>query len=138
MTDFTGSGVAVAINFRKRIKRTAALMGTGLLALLFSNGAAADVASMGSSGFEIHRLAHIAAAPALVYAALIAPARWWDPQHTYSGQAENLTLDARAGGYSKDGFESLSKAVDNVLGQQLARLQRSAESRAADNARHGQ
>jgi uncharacterized protein YndB with AHSA1/START domain len=188
MTDFTA--------------RAAGLMGTGLLALLLSNGAAADVASVGSSGFEIRRQAHIAASAADVYGALITPARWWNSQHTYSGRAENLTLDAKAGGcwcesgadggsalhmwvvyvapgktlrlrgalgplqgmgvdgamtftlqsagggtdltltynvggYSKDGFETLSRAVDDVLGQQLASLQHLAESRAADNARHG-
>ncbi len=24
--------------------------------------------------------------------------RWWDPAHTFSGQAANLTIDPRAGG----------------------------------------
>lgn len=38
------------------------------------------------------------AAPNRVYAALTGPARWWDSSHTYSGNASNLSLDARAGG----------------------------------------
>lgn len=37
-------------------------------------------------------------APDRVYAALTGPARWWDSNHTYSGNASNLSLDARAGG----------------------------------------
>jgi uncharacterized protein YndB with AHSA1/START domain len=33
-----------------------------------------------------------------VWDALLQPARWWDPAHTYSGAAANLTLDPDAGG----------------------------------------
>jgi len=33
-----------------------------------------------------------------VYAALGRIDRWWNPEHTYSGQAANLSLDLRAGG----------------------------------------
>jgi hypothetical protein len=28
----------------------------------------------------------------------LAPAQWWNPEHTFSGNAANLALDARAGG----------------------------------------
>lgn len=38
------------------------------------------------------------ATPDKVYAAITGPARWWDSSHTYSGNASNLSLDARAGG----------------------------------------
>lgn len=38
------------------------------------------------------------AAPDRVYAAITGVARWWDSNHTYSGNASNLSLDARAGG----------------------------------------
>ena len=38
------------------------------------------------------------AAPDHVYAAITGVARWWDSNHTYSGNASNLSLDARAGG----------------------------------------
>jgi len=33
-----------------------------------------------------------------VYAALIEPARWWSSDHTFSGNAKNLHLEAKAGG----------------------------------------
>lgn len=33
-----------------------------------------------------------------VWQALLKPARWWDPIHSWSGDADNLTLDAQAGG----------------------------------------
>jgi uncharacterized protein YndB with AHSA1/START domain len=41
---------------------------------------------------------HIAASPDKVYAALIEPARWWSSDHTFSGDAKHLHLEARAGG----------------------------------------
>jgi uncharacterized protein YndB with AHSA1/START domain len=163
---------------------------------MFPNRTGADVAGAGSSGFEVREQVHIAAPAAAVYAALIAPNRWWDPKHTYSGDSARLSLDARAGGcwcealpdggsvqhmtvvfvapgkalrlhgalgplqamgaagsmtvsivpagtgsdlsliyavggYSKDGFETLSKAVDSVLSSQVARLQRLVETGSA-------
>jgi uncharacterized protein YndB with AHSA1/START domain len=162
--------------------------------------APAEVTAVGSEGFEVRQQIHVSASPAAVYAALITPARWWDSQHTYSGNAANLTLDAKAGGcwcerladggsvlhlivvyaapgkglrlrgalgplqamgvegamsfslkggnngtdltmtyavggYSKEGFDNLSKAVDGVLGEQVARLHRLIESGAPDSAR---
>jgi uncharacterized protein YndB with AHSA1/START domain len=165
-----------------------------------SREAAAEVTAVGSEGFEVREQVHVAAPPAAVYAALITPARWWDPQHTYSGNAASLTLDAKAGGcwcerladggsvlhlvvvyaapgkglrlrgalgplqamgvegamsfslkggnggtdltvtyavggYSREGFDKLSKAVDDVLVEQSARLQRLIETGAPDSAR---
>src|ERR1043165_1484717 len=44
-----------------------------------------------------HR-AETSASPAAVYAAFGQVSRWWSSQHTYSGKAENLSLDLRAGG----------------------------------------
>jgi uncharacterized protein YndB with AHSA1/START domain len=60
--------------------------------------AAAEVISAGQNGFEIRETVHVAAAPDKAYAALRQPARWWSSEHTFSGSAANLTLDARAGG----------------------------------------
>ncbi|MBS0418632.1 MAG: SRPBCC family protein [Proteobacteria bacterium] len=60
--------------------------------------ATAEVTSVGAAGFEIREQIHVSAAPDAVYGSLLSPKRWWDPQHTYSGNAQNLTLDAKAGG----------------------------------------
>lgn len=60
--------------------------------------AAAEVISAGQNGFEIRETVHVAAAPEKAYAVLLQPARWWSSEHTFSGSAANLTLDARAGG----------------------------------------
>ncbi len=58
----------------------------------------AGVNDAGAGGFSVTEKVHIAASPDKVYAALIAPARWWSPVHTFSKSAANLTLEARAGG----------------------------------------
>ena len=58
----------------------------------------ADVVSNEPNGFEVRHTVQIAATPDKVYAALTQPARWWNSQHSWSGSASNLTLDAQAGG----------------------------------------
>jgi len=155
--------------------------------------ATAEVTATGASGFEIREKVHFAATPDAVYAAVITPKRWWDPKHTYSGDAGRLTLDAKVGGcwcetllgggavehltivylmpgkairfrgtlgplqalgvagsmtislvaaeggtdltltyavggYTKDGFDDLSKAVDGVLVMQVGRLKKLVET----------
>jgi uncharacterized protein YndB with AHSA1/START domain len=67
-----------------------------LLVQLFS--ARAEVTESTPNGFALQRTVHIAATPDRVYAALIQPAKWWNSDHTFSGSAANLSLDARAGG----------------------------------------
>lgn len=51
-----------------------------------------------ANGFAIQQTPHIAAPPDRVYAALVQPAKWWNSEHTFSGNAVNLTIDAHAGG----------------------------------------
>jgi hypothetical protein len=145
------------------------------------------------NGFEVKETAHVAAASDKAFAALLQPSHWWTSEHTFSGNAANLTLDARAGGcwceslpdggsvehlhvvfvspgkvlrlrgalgpfqalavegvmtwtvkpsangsdisvsyaiggYSKDGFDNLSKAADQVLGLQIERLRKLIDS----------
>jgi hypothetical protein len=173
------------------------VMGTTLLVLASIVGARADaeVVSVAGNGFEIRETVHTAASSDKVYAALLLPARWWDSDHTFSGSAANLVLDARAGGcwcetlpgggsvehlrvvyvspgktlrlrgalgpfqglavdgvmtwsvksgadgtdvsftysiggYSKDGFDELSKMTDHVLGEQLQRFKKLADGEA--------
>jgi uncharacterized protein YndB with AHSA1/START domain len=58
----------------------------------------AAVLDAGDGGFRTRNEALIAAPPAAVWAALIEPARWWNPQHSWSGQSSNFSLEPRAGG----------------------------------------
>lgn len=74
-------------------------IGRPLVALALSC-ATADAAVVESTpaGFAIEYKVHLAATPEQVYQALIHPAQWWNPDHTYSHDAGNLTLDPIAGG----------------------------------------
>ncbi len=63
-----------------------------------SLNADAEVLKSAEAGFTARNVVTIAAPPDAVWAALIAPARWWNPAHSWSGKAANFSLDARAGG----------------------------------------
>lgn len=169
------------------------LRGGAIGILLLSGYASADVLSVSANGFEVKETVHVAASSDKSFAALLEPSRWWASEHTFSGNAANLTLDARAGGcwceslpgggsvehlhvifvspgkvirlrgalgpfqalavegvmnwtvkpngngsdisvsyaiggYSKDGFDALSKAADQVLGVQIERLRKLIDS----------
>jgi uncharacterized protein YndB with AHSA1/START domain len=160
--------------------------------------ASAAVEDEASNGFTIIQTATVAAPPGRVYQAVVAPAHWWSSEHTYSQNAANLSLDARAGGcwceslpgggsvqhmvvvnvmpgkllrlrgalgplqgmavdgamtfalhaagngtqltltyavggYAKEGFVELAKAVDSVLGEQTARLAHLIETGSAES-----
>ena len=82
------------------------------LALSLTGAAQGAVTTAGADGFTLLIEVDVEAPPALAYRELtVGPAAWWDPEHTYSGKAERLTLDARAGGCfceSMDGGASVS------------------------------
>jgi hypothetical protein len=59
----------------------------------------AEVVDSTEAGFTVRNTATIASAPGDVYTKLVNDiGRWWDPEHTYSKNTGNLSLDARAGG----------------------------------------
>jgi uncharacterized protein YndB with AHSA1/START domain len=58
----------------------------------------AEVVDQQANGFSLQEKEQIAATPDKIYAALIDPSQWWSSAHTFSGDAKNMTLDARAGG----------------------------------------
>ena len=69
------------------------------LAWLAGGEARCDVLESTPGGFDLKTTVTIAAPRARVYAALVqAVGRWWDPEHTYSKDAKNLSIEARAGG----------------------------------------
>jgi uncharacterized protein YndB with AHSA1/START domain len=72
----------------------------GTLALLMLSAASVESApQVTSTGFLVKLDANINAPAAKVYDALVGQVgSWWDPEHTYSGDAKNLSIDARPGG----------------------------------------
>lgn len=70
------------------------LLGTGMV-----RGAGAEVVSAEPTGFSIRQVAEAPGVPPpTVWAALSDIGKWWDPEHTYSGDARNLSLDPVARG----------------------------------------
>jgi uncharacterized protein YndB with AHSA1/START domain len=67
--------------------------------LFLSLPIAGEVISLTPSGFEVKREATVKAAPKVVFSALTERvSSWWNPQHTWSGDAKNLSIDLRPGG----------------------------------------
>ena len=58
-----------------------------------------EVIESSAAGFSVRNTASIHASPANVYRALTDEVgQWWDPVHTFSHDARNLSLDAKPGG----------------------------------------
>jgi uncharacterized protein YndB with AHSA1/START domain len=58
-----------------------------------------EVVETSAAGFSVRNAAAISASPTAVYTALTDKVGgWWDPVHTFSHDAGNLTLDAKPGG----------------------------------------
>lgn len=76
----------------KHLLPIAALLGT------LSQPAAAEVTAKTESGFVSRNVVEVRADPAETWKALIAPNLWWNGEHTYSGVATNMYVDAQATG----------------------------------------
>ena len=68
------------------------------VAALFAAPASAEVVSAAAGGFTVRNTVEVAAPPERVYAALGQVGRWWEKDHTWSGDAANLTLSLHPGG----------------------------------------
>jgi len=73
-------------------------LAAGIAALALSGMARADIVEASPTGFQVKQTAEIAAPAAKVWAALGEVGSWWNSQHSWSGDAKNLTLELKAGG----------------------------------------
>lgn len=78
------------------MRPTRLLLALSLLATPLA--APAAVQQSAADGFLVTHAFESAAPAARIYVALSTPARWWDPAHTWSGDAANLHLEPRVGG----------------------------------------
>jgi hypothetical protein len=60
--------------------------------------ARADVTSSAPDSFTVKHAALVPLAPDAAYARLLRIADWWDGEHTYSGDAKNMSMAAAPGG----------------------------------------
>ncbi len=66
--------------------------------LVAAGGAGAEVRDRSASGFTVRTTVAVAAVPQRVYQDLVNVGSWWDKDHTYSGDAKNMTIVAQPGG----------------------------------------
>ena len=72
---------------------------TPRLALLLLLATAGEVVDGSSAGFTSRNIVRVHAPAETAYRALAENVgRWWDPDHTYTGDSKNLSLDPTAGG----------------------------------------
>ena len=78
-----------------------------MLAMLLASAtpAAAEVVSSGPNGFEIRHSANLVVPQPAAFAAIGQVQNWWSKDHTYSGNAANLSLDMRPGGCFCERFD---------------------------------
>jgi hypothetical protein len=70
-----------------------------LIALIvLASPARAEVVSASSNGFEVRHTVNLVAKPEVAYSSFANVGAWWDNEHTYSGEAKNMSLDLRPGG----------------------------------------
>lgn len=99
-----------------RLLAMAALGGAGLA----STPAWAEVTNQSDAGFEIELGADTPATASDAWQELIAPARWWSSEHTYSGDAANLYIDPQASGCF---CEKLPVPKDAPAGQRIGSVE---------------
>lgn len=69
-----------------------------LIGLFATSTATAAVEGVGPTGFKVTHEVVVAASPAATWKALGRVGRWWDPEHTWSGEARNMRIVLAAGG----------------------------------------
>ena len=75
------------------------IISTGIAALaLYAAPATAKVASAAPNGFSVVQLDDVDASPAEIWSVLAQPALWWNPDHSFTGEAIYFTLDVKPGG----------------------------------------
>ena len=79
------------------IRWTAAPVVLAAMALIPAN-ADADVVDRFATGFTVKTIVSVAAPPDRVYRDVVNVGAWWDKEHTYSGDAKNLSIVAQPGG----------------------------------------
>lgn len=77
------------------------LWGAGLIMAslaLAAPAAHAEIVTRSETGFVVRLASEVTAPPAEAWKTILTPAQWWQSQHTFSGDAANLSLDPQVGG----------------------------------------
>lgn len=63
-----------------------------------SSPVAAEVVASSPNGFEVRQVVPLVVKPDVAFQSFANLPAWWNPEHTYSGKSENLSLAATPGG----------------------------------------
>jgi uncharacterized protein YndB with AHSA1/START domain len=96
------------------MNRTALFAALGVSAGLIGC-ASADVVTATPDHFTLKLEAETELSPEEVWARLIDPPSWWLPDHTYSGDSANLSIDPVAGGLWQENWDGGSVWHGSVL-----------------------
>jgi len=91
-------------------------MRTVMAALLVSVAAhaGAEVKNTNGTGFEIENKRVVAASPTEAWAMLGRIGEWWNPAHSYSGDAANLRIALKAGGCFCEALPASGGSVEHM------------------------
>ncbi len=68
------------------------------IALVAATPASAAVVGAGPNGFEVRHTVNLVVPPEIAMESFAELPSWWDPEHSYSGDSANLSIDLRPGG----------------------------------------
>lgn len=77
--------------------------------------AGAEVVSSSDTSYVLRHEANAEMPPAELWERLVNPASWWSAEHSYSGDADNLSLDLRAGGLWQETWDNNAVAHGQIL-----------------------
>jgi len=92
-----------------------AIAAVGFAALFIAAPAQAEVASSAAGGFLLRAETEVATTPERAWRALGQVGRWWNDEHTYSGDGARMQVDLRAGGCWCERWEGQSVEHGRVL-----------------------
>lgn len=94
-------------------RRITAWLWLACLAAL-ATSAHAELSGVSPSGFVVNYRQELKASTDGAWRSIVALPRWWNPQHSWSGQAANMSLDAQAGGCFCERWTDASGAAHSV------------------------
>jgi len=86
-----------------------------MIICLSPNVANAEIVSSSDSHFVLRHEALSALSAETLWQRLTQPATWWHPDHTYSGRAENLSLNAEVGGVWREDWDEGSVIHGTII-----------------------
>jgi uncharacterized protein YndB with AHSA1/START domain len=84
---------------RRSLTRAHSILPVAVAAVIVGGAIlSAEIVDVADNGFTLRNTVTVASDPAKAFQALLDVGKWWDPAHTYSQDAANLSIDAKPQG----------------------------------------